>query len=568
MTSSDLELLKARADMQAAITPWKLAQAAEELADAYSRVDPEFIFSIYDKFWRKTGELGADLIEASGTDPRNNVPQATIKVKGESAFIEALMQCRTTLVGVTVETAGLRFAHYVDTHDYDYDNGALTGTANCPGIWDILSFYQIWPDWFLPIQAQVFSHAIFIGPIVSVIENMIATCALRLQSGMWEFVNNAASLNPDIRAWFGTMLQSNGDFAHQLKTPLYVVMSNPLLDGSPLVARTVRMESCATVIRDITRSSGVDVRVDLWLPGDAQPDPWANLDQPTYVVTVKDRSQITGPTGAIIDSVIRTVVDLEGSLLGNALDPILNPSGQNQALPDGEFVAPALGVNFVAPYAILEVPEPGEVSSILKCKVSDHTPKGWQHIIGGKSPKWLNDLINATLSWLIDSVMIVIGFTGVPSNLLDGFLNDAFLAFQLIEHYQRRADVGPYHPAIERFTSTGSSPYNIEALFTFVNALWDSRGYTSALAVFRNGEKLTLGKDVFRGGLMSIVYLGRKRMFTDYIENVMWRITEDAREITVQVGDGKAKEAPLAKHQRLITGLQEGLNVALLTPNN
>lgn len=88
------------------------------------------------------------------------------------------------------------------------------------------------------------------------------------------------------------------------------------------------------------------------------------------------------------------------------------------------------------------------------------------------------------------------------------------------------------------------------------------------MAVFRNGEKHTLGKDVFRGGLMSVVYLSRKRMFTDYIELVMWRIAEDVREITAQIGDGKAEEAPLAKQQRFITGLQEAFNVLTLAPSN
>lgn len=564
--TTDVKLFKARADLHSAVTPWKLAKAAEELADTYASVDSEFTFSVYDKLWRKIGEFGDELMEASGTDPRNNVPNATIKLKGNSAFVETLMACRETLVGITVETAGLRFAHYVDVHDYEFADGNRTSTATCPGIWDILSYMLIWPSWFMPIQFQPFSHAVFIGPIVTVIENMISECALRIQSGLWEFVNNALSLNPDVRAWFGTLLQSNGNIFQMLKTPMYVVRTNPFLDGSPLVAKTVRMQTCATVITEMTRAYGVDVRVDLWMPGDAQPDAWANLSQPTYVVTVKDRSQVTGPTGTILDSVIRTVVDLQGSLLGNALEPLLNPEGKYA--PEGVFIAPLLGVNFVPPYAILEVPEAGEKSSLVKCKISDHTPKGWRHIIGGKSPKWLNDLINATLAWLIDSIMIVIGFTGVPSNLLDGFMNDAILAFQLIDHYGRRSSVGPYHPAMERFTPTGSAPYNIEALFSFVNALWDSRGYTSAQAVFRNGEKYTLGKDVFRGGLMSVVYLGRKRMFTDYIENVMWKVTPDVREITCQIGDGKADEAPMAKHQRFITGLQEAFNVLTLAPQN
>jgi hypothetical protein len=303
---------------------------------------------------------------------------------------------------------------------------------------------------------------VFIGPIVTVIENMISECFLRIQTGLWEFVNNALSGNPDIHAWFGALLQSNGHIFQMLKTPGYVVRTNPLLDTSPLVAKTVRMESCGTVIKDITRSTGVDVRVDLWLPGDEQPDQWANLDQPTYVVTVKDRSQITGPTKTVLDSVIRTVVDTEGAL-GNALSPLLNP--QNEYVPDGMFVAPLLGVNFVEPWVILIAPEPGKRGNIAKCKITDHTPKGWQHIIGGRSPQWLNDLMNTTYSWIIDSISILIGITGIPSDLLSGFLNDSFLAFQSMEHYQRRSEVGPYHPGVEVFHSTSSAPYNVETEF-------------------------------------------------------------------------------------------------------
>ena len=64
--------------------------------------------------------------------------------------------------------------------------------------------------------------------------------------------------------------------------------------------------------------------------------------------------------------------------------------------------------------------------------------------------------------------MIAIGITGVPGNLFDGFLNDAFLAFQLVENYGRRVEMGPYSRH-ELFTPTASAPYNIESMFTMVN---------------------------------------------------------------------------------------------------
>lgn len=176
--------------------------------------------------------------------------------------------------------------------------------------------------------------------------------------------------------------------------------------------------------------------------------------------------------------------------------------------------------------------------------------------------------MNATFAWLIDSLMIVVGFTGIPSDLLSGFLNNSFLAFQLIQHYDRRDEVGPYHPAVERFHATASAPYNIETVFAFINALFDSQGYTTAQVSFRNGDQYAWGRDIFKGGLMSLVYMQRSRMITDYIKNRMWRITPEERTVTVVMGDLRRIEAPLAKHQRWITAAFEAISVITLAPQS
>ena len=567
-----LDYRRQLSDWQSALNagdPMRIATTARALSAAKSRVDTEFYFTVHDYLWRPTGSIGGDLIEASGTDPRNNTGTSRIKIKGDSPLVEQFMQCRNTMVGVTVETAGLRFPFYVKVHRYTYERGAWTGTVELKHISDILNYLTIWPSWYLPIQAQPFSHAVYFWGLQTVLESMVAESAMRVQSGIWEFVNNALSLNPDTRAWFGTIMQalrrdglSLDTFQRMLRTPIYVVRTNPFLDTSPLAARTVRMETCGAVIRDITRAYGVDTQMDLWLPGDPQPDQWARLDTPTYVFSTKDRSQVATPTKTVLDSVIRTVVDLGGStgVLGSLVKEV--PEF------DGVFSAPALGVNYVPPWAILVAPDNGEDGSIISAEIADHTPEGWQHIIGGRSPKWLNDLFNVSLSWLLDALQIVLGFTGVPSDLLAGFLNNSFLAFQLVQLYSRRDAVGPYHPAVEQFHATASAPYSAETLFGFINAFFDSRGYTAATAVFRNGEQLALGRDVYKGGLMSLVYHGRRKMVTDYIENTMWRITPTEREVLVQIGDGRKDEAPLAKIQRLITGAFEVLNVITLAPQS
>ncbi|PVB26408.1 Gp37-like protein [Mycobacteroides abscessus] len=567
MPGTDMERWKA-AIQSGDIT--RIATTARALTEKKSKVDTTFRFTVCDKFWTPMGSIGNELMEASGTDPRNDCPTARIKHKGDSPLVQMFMDCRNTMVGIEVETAGLRQNFYVKKHDWEYQDGAWTGTVEARGIWDILNYYVIWPSWWLPIQAQPFSHAIFIWALQTCVENMVAECAIRLQSGWMEAINNGLSLNPDIRAWFGTVLQalkndglSPQTFARMLRTPTYVKRTNPFLDTSPLCAKTVRMETVGSVIKDVTKAYGVDTRMELWRPGDPQPDQWIKLDQPTYVFSTVDRSQIEGPTKTVLDSVLRTVVDLGGSLGG-----IFKPVMKQVPGMDGVFYAPLLGVNFEQPYAYLVAPESGEDSSITSCRITNHTPEGWQHIIGGRSPKWLNDLMNATFAWLIDSLMIVVGFSGIPSDLLSGFLNNSFLAFQLMQHYDRRDEVGPYHPAVERFYPTASAPYNIETVFAFINALFDSQGYTTAQVTFRNGDQYALGRDVFKGGLMSVVYHGRTKMVTDYVENVIWRITPDERTVVAQLGDGRRDEAPLGKFQRLITGAFEAINILTLSPQS
>lgn len=179
----------------------------------------------------------------------------------------------------------------------------------------------------------------------------------------------------------------------------------------------------------------------------------------------------------------------------------------------------------------------------------------------------MNDLINATLAWLLDSLMIIIGFTGVPGNLLDGLFNDVLLAFQLFQNYNRRLDLGPYgYP--EMMFPTGAGAYTLDAFFSGKSAMWDTRGYRSAQATFENKYPYALGRDVFPGALMSIAQLDYGELYTDYIENaILKKDRNTAGTLQVLIGDGKAEEAPVTKIQRKINGLQEFVNIVTMAPN-
>ncbi|WP_317474684.1 hypothetical protein, partial [Cronobacter sakazakii] len=139
--------------------------------------------------------IGSDLMEGSGARPRNDCPTGKLTLKGSSPLIQMFMDCRNTLVGVEMETAGSRHNFYTKVHRYRYERGAWTGNVEMRGIWDILNYYVIWPTWWLPLAAQPVSHAIFMWALQTCVENMVAECAMRIQSGWLEFVNNGLSLN-------------------------------------------------------------------------------------------------------------------------------------------------------------------------------------------------------------------------------------------------------------------------------------------------------------------------------------------------------------------------------------
>lgn len=369
--------------------PFRIVRAAE-LAVALDDDPGDIVVHICDKFWRRKGEMG-DRLQLTATKPRNQKPTVEVVLPQDSPWKKDVRKCRTEVVGIEVEVGNLRWAAIVDTASYkmvkDGKGGAQrTMTAKCFGIFEILEFMLIWPNFLLPIQVQIPSHAWFLGPVCSVIEIMISEQAFRIQSGLWELVNNAASLNPDLRAWFGTWLISNGDIFDMLTTPVYVVHHNPLFDGSPTVSGTFRMETVKEGIDEMCKGYGVTVDVELWRPGDPPPDEWfphPDRTSPCYVVRVNDRSSLTGPTDTFLDGIIKQTVNLEGSVFEDMLDPILNPTGEFH--PEGVYIAPLLGLHFIEPWPVLIDHEKGPMESF---EINDHHPMGWQLVIGGKSPKW------------------------------------------------------------------------------------------------------------------------------------------------------------------------------------
>lgn len=154
--------------------------------------------------------------------------------------------------------------------------------------------------------------------------------------------------------------------------------------------------------------------------------------------------------------------------------------------------------------------------------------------------------------------MILIGITGIPSDLLSGIFNDAFFAFQLVDIMDRRIELGPFGFP-EAFTPTNHGTYQLSMVFVIMRMIWDTRGYVSGKVVFDQNFPYTVGRDLFPGALATIIRRGQA--YTDYVENVTLKDNRQVRcKITAEIGDNKDEQAPAAKLQRRLVGYQEVFN--------
>ncbi|AAN12680.1 minor tail protein [Mycobacterium phage Omega] len=555
---------------QDAYTAVEAARMVSEIEKA-AVSDTRIIVTVYDKFYRPVGEAG-DYLSVECKFPRNQVESGNLSLKRTDPLADVVLQCHETTVPVTIEIGHLLWSGQVKTAHDNFNNAGQADFVECELEGDYAWLMKIlaWPNFLLPLQVQFPPRGVAIGPAISILKWLLGTQAFRLQAGMWEMVNNLLSLNLDWRAWFGTVLSADpgsdgiglDDVARTLRTPIYVVPTNPLTDTSPFISVNWRMDKIGSIFEEVVEDNGLHVEVKLWRPGDPQPgnDPLLALfplTVPTIVVDIKDRMGIVGPTGTFLDGILRVLVDLQSSIFGDVLAPFLNPKGEYA--PDGWNIAPLLGVHYVPTWAVFNADHPkGGVSG----RLSHHRPEAWRVIVGGKSPKWLNDLINATMAFILDMVLIVVGITGIPSNMFEGLFNDVLLAFQLADNFDRRVKMGPYGHA-EVFVPTNKAPYTIDGIFALKREMWNTRGYISGEVTFKNGLPYEIGRDLFPGALATIIRNGQ--LYTDWVENIVVVDTRDGRsEVIVQIGDGKAEEAPVVKLQRKLSKFQEAINILTL----
>lgn len=535
--------------------------AATIAANVAEQPPDDVTVTVYSKTYVPIGEIN-DYISLTFQMARNRVASAEIVLKGIDPMVPALLNCPQTTVPITIETATLRWSGRVFSCEDKFADRVNTVVVTCISDYAWLDKILCWPNFLLPIQVQFPSEALYIGPAVTCVKTLVAEQCFRLQSGIWELVNNLGSLDLDWTAWFGTLLESNGNLLEMLLTPIVVVPTDPIFDTSPWVSFSGRMDQCSTLIEQVCKDTGTNVTMSLWLPGDPQPKGLlVPLTNATIVMDATDNLNVTGPTGTFLDGLLQDTVDLNNSLLGQVLDPFLNPN--NEYAPQGINIAPSIGVNFVQPWVVL-TDDPR--SGLLQYSVKGRHPLAHTVVAGGKSPQWLNDLLNLAAEWAIQAITIAIGISGVPSDLFDGEIDDVILAFWQAENGGRRIDLGPY-AFPEYFCQTGASSYTLDSWFAMQNAMWDTRGLYTYQWTFYNGFPYRLGVDIFVGQMAS--FANRGLLYTDFVDSVVFTDDRSTRlgKLEVTVGDGQFVENPVARLYRKLVGFERAFQIITLSQN-
>ena len=217
-------------------------------------------------------------------------------------------------------------------------------------------------------------------------------------------------------------------------------------------------------------------------------------------------------------------------------------------------------MNFHKPWVVFNADL--DASGLIAYDFAHHHPLCWNLVLGGRSPQWLNDFLNATLEWLVDILMMAIGITGISNSILDGILDNTFLAFQVFELFQLRLALGPFGFP-EKFFPTQST-YDIDTLFAAMSAAFDVQGWPSCQFSFIDGTTYRIGVDLFPGSMASIIRRGT--LYSDYLRKVQIVDNRTTRKVIGQIGDGRREESPMTIIQRKIVGLEENANLMLLAP--
>lgn len=349
------------------------------------------------------------------------------------------------------------------------------------------------------------------------------------------------SLLRNMFSWTNTY--SNPSEWSSFNANLHPIICSPVASGLPSEWSVVeaRWDNAWDLMKATWDAAGILPTATLWLPGDAQPFPnYTTLSLPTVVIDFKPRSTVTGAAGLLGQgwNRLQRMIDSDDkitSILRFANAPIPSADGRD-------------------PWVVFELPDAPRMN-IRKSTDS-------RFLVGGKSPKGLNDLIEVGIKTLIAAVVAAIPLIGPIAaalitgggELLSRMAADRFL--NLNEFTDRARKQWHGRSGYVSVAKTGQAN-TIEALQKAWQAKTETAGGLSVEFALDDVDPYLPGRDFDLGDVVGINAWGA--IWAAYISELTW--TSDAGAQvgwTIKLGNLAALADPdalLARNAETVRGV-------------
>lgn len=389
-------------------------------------------------------------------------------------------------------------------------------------------------------------------------------------------------------AWVGAGLFQGLD---PLSWPIQVQFCNPTTDQSRFTIFTSRWTDMHTTSGPLLEDAGCMIRAYTWLTEDeTSPHPELHLGLknlpvvgpvlkeigettglPTdldelarphrncIVMAVEDKSGTTGPTGTLLDGVIKLAAATADDFITEVLYPV------DKDL-DGETDPFFRKLTLTAPEAPWVVFRDGEYSGIVESQRSLHAATAKTIMVGSKSPGWVNQLQTFGIKYGLSQLSLVIQAAVGPEvtgyqqpatpgleEVYQGQLDDTLLAWQRFTDPIRAIRMGDFG-FLEHFEQGSGSAYTVSGSLDLRSGHWKTRAYTSFQTTVRNGAPYLVGHDFTLGDRLSF-QMGNI-LHVDQCTGIRYS-WDDSNPITVQLSIGRdtEEEDPVAKATRTLAAI-------------
>lgn len=336
--------------------------------------------------------------------------------------------------------------------------------------------------------------------------------------------------------------------AKRLGLPITMLPFKKHLDTTEWVVGVARMVPLDELFQGWLDNSSCRLVIRLWLPGDPQPHPDLYLTKAQYLVEVVDNPKESG--------VINTQTFLDG--LADALGQLV--TGFISQV--GGFLIPGLADAVDGLFKRAEIPSvvwSSESSGVANSRLTVKHPLYYSVVVGGKSPTWLNELVDMVAELAVTWVFALLSMAVLPglSGLLASLFKDVFLAFQKFADQKTKADMGIL--GFPEGFANAQAGYTFAANQVAERALNEGRGQRAMTIEVMDGYPFLAFYDYHVGSICGLEDEGE--VSYDRCRAIKVRDSRSERVmVSAVIGDDRVDEDPSAKNTRLIKGLQEAIN--------